>query len=56
MKTITKKINVYKFNELKKEIQEKLIEKEKENQQNLYCEAFLYNDYEFLENGEIYYN
>ena len=44
MKTITKKINIYNFEELKEEIQEKLIEKEKENQEEIYCEYFLYDD------------
>ena len=44
MKTITKKINIYNFEELKEEIQEKLIEKEKENQEEIYCESFLYDD------------
>lgn len=44
MKTITKKINIYNFEELKEEIQEKLIEKEKESQEEIYCESFLYDD------------
>lgn len=44
MKTIAKKINIYNFEELKEEIQEKLIEKEKENQEEIYCESFLHDD------------
>lgn len=46
MKTIIKKINIYKFEELEKGIQEKLIEKEKENQEEIYCESFLHDDME----------
>ena len=38
------KINVYEFNELDKEIQERLIQEEKEAQQDFYCEAYLYDD------------
>ena len=39
MREITQKI--YNFNELDEEIQKKLIEKEKENQKELFCECFL---------------
>ena len=39
MREITQKI--YKFNELSKEIQEKLIEKEKQYQKESFCEDFL---------------
>lgn len=44
MRTETKQINIYKFDELSKEIQEKLIEKEIECQNEIYCEDFLHND------------
>lgn len=40
------KIKLYKFNELKKEIQDKLIDKEIEIQSQDYCEFFLKNDME----------
>lgn len=38
------KINVYEFKELDKKIQERLIQDEKESQQELYCESYLYED------------
>ena len=44
MKKVTKEYNVYKFEELDKDIQDKLIKKEKEDQQDFYCEAFLEKD------------
>lgn len=44
MREITQKI--YKFNELSKEIQEKLIEKEKQFQIDSYCNHFLLEDME----------
>lgn len=44
MEKIKKIYNVYSFKELKKEIQEKLIEEEKEQQYEIYLEHFLYND------------
>ena len=44
MREITQKI--YNFNELSKEIQEKLIEKEKQYQKEAYCEDFLFEDME----------
>ena len=37
---------IYKFEELEKDIQEKLIEKEREYQRDSYCECFLYDDME----------
>lgn len=46
MKTITKKINIYNFNELKENIKEKLIEKEKRNMQEDYCDYVLQCDME----------
>lgn len=44
MKTITKQVNIYEFEELKKEIQDKLIEEERENQKDIYCEDCLSDD------------
>lgn len=44
MEKVTKTYDVYKFEELEKEIQEKLIEEEKESQYNDYLESFLYED------------
>lgn len=44
MKTITKQINIYEFKELKKEIQDKLIEEEREDQKDIYCEDCLLDD------------
>lgn len=46
MKEIVKKIKIYDFNELKEDIQEKLIEKEIECCENEYSEYFLYEDLE----------
>lgn len=46
METITKSYNVYKFNELTKEIQEELLEKETNNCQNFFCEFFLKDEME----------
>lgn len=46
MRTETKVIKIYKFDELSKDIQENLIEKEKEYQLNAYCENFLLEDME----------
>lgn len=44
MKEVTKTFKVYSFEELKKDIQEKLIEKEAEEQQDIYCNDCLYDD------------
>lgn len=44
MRTETKIIKIYKFDELSKEIQERLIEEEKEYQLEAYCENFLLED------------
>lgn len=44
MRTETKIIKIYKFDELSKEIQQELIEKEIEEQANIYCETFLLED------------
>lgn len=44
MRTETKVIKIYKFDELSKEIQQELIEKEIEEQANIYCETFLLED------------
>ena len=44
MRTETKIIKIYKFDELSKDIQENLIEKEKEYQLDAYCECFLLED------------
>jgi hypothetical protein len=46
MKEIIKTIKVYDFEELSKEIQEKLIEKEKKYQEETYCEDCLLEDME----------
>lgn len=45
MREITQKI--YNFNELSEEIQKKLIEKEKENQKELFCMDFLYSEMKY---------
>lgn len=44
MRKIERKI--YKFEELDKDIQEKLIEEERESQQEVYCDCYLYDDME----------
>lgn len=44
MKKVTKKYEVYNFDELDEKIKEKLIKKEIEYQCEAYCESFLYND------------
>lgn len=44
MRTETKTIKIYDFDELSKDIQENLIEKEKEYQLDAYCECFLLED------------
>ena len=44
MRTVTKQYNVYKFNELAKEVQSKVIQDEIENQVQIYCECMLHND------------
>ena len=44
MEVITKKYNVYNFNELSKEIQEKLIKKEIQEQNEFYIDNFLIED------------
>lgn len=46
MKKIQKTYDIYNFDELDKEIQEKLIEEEKEAQTEFYYETFLQNDME----------
>ena len=46
MRTETKIIKIYNFDELSKDIQKNLIEKEKEYQLNAYCENFLLEDME----------
>lgn len=50
MRIETKQIKIYKFNELAKEIQEKLIEKEIEYQKEFYCESFLYDEMKYIAN------
>lgn len=47
MRTETKQINIYNFNELSKELQEKMIEKEIEYQHEAYCESFLHEEMEY---------
>lgn len=47
MKTITKTFNIYNFNELSKEIQEKVIKKEVEGIKELEIEDFLKDEMEF---------
>ena len=44
MRTITQKIDLYKFNELSEEIQEKLIEYEIKYTEEIYCETLLLAD------------
>lgn len=44
MKEIVKTIQIYNFNELDKNLQEQLIEDEKERQEELFCENFLLDD------------
>ncbi len=44
MRKVTKEYNVYNFDELDKDIQEKLIEDESKYQCDFYCETFLQND------------
>lgn len=44
MEVITKKYDVYNFNELSKEIQKKLIEKEIQEQNEFYIDNFLFED------------
>lgn len=51
MRTITKKIDLYKFEELDKDIQEQLLDKEIEEQVEMYCEDCLHDD--MLEQGRI---
>lgn len=46
MRTETKTIKIYNFDELPKDIQQELIEKEIEAQANIYCECFLLEDME----------
>lgn len=47
MKTITKTFNIYEFDELSKEIQEKVIEREEKNIRELEIEDFLEEELEF---------
>lgn len=47
MKTITKTYNIYKFDELPQEVQQKVIEKESENLKELEIESFLKDEMEF---------
>ena len=47
METITKTYNIYKFDELSKEVQKKVIEKESENLKELEIEDFLKDEMEF---------
>lgn len=47
MKTITKIYNIYNFDELKEDIQKEVIEKEKEIQQEDYCNVQLNDDMNF---------
>lgn len=44
MKKVVKEYNVYKFEELEKDIQEKLLEKYMQNEQEIYCECLLEYD------------
>lgn len=46
MRTETKTIKIYNFNELSEDVKRKLIEKEIEEQHELYCEDWLLNDME----------
>lgn len=50
MRTETKTIKIYNFDELSEEIKQKLIEKEIEYQHELYCEDFLESDMEYKAN------
>ena len=47
METITKTYNIYKFDELPQEVQQKVIEKESENLKELEIESFLKDEMEF---------
>lgn len=47
METITKTFNIYNFNELSKEVQEKMIKKEAEGIKELELEGFLKDEMEF---------
>lgn len=44
MKTITQKINLYNFKELKKDVQEKLIDENMQENYDYYCNNLLYDD------------
>lgn len=44
MRKITKEINVYQFDELDKDIQEKVLEKRKQYEEDFYCETTLEDD------------
>lgn len=46
MEIITKKYEVYKFEELDKEVQEKLLEEQIQKECDLYCESCLFDDME----------
>ena len=46
MRKIVKEFNVYNFDELSDDVKEKLIEKERDIQKELYCEDWLYDDME----------
>lgn len=46
MEVITKKFNVYEFDELDKKVQDELIEKEIQEQHDFYCEVLLEEDME----------
>lgn len=48
METITKTYNIYKFDELSKEVQKKVIEKETESLRDLEIDSFLYEEMEAL--------
>lgn len=47
MKKVIKEYNVYKFEELNKKIQEQLIEKEMQQQQEMFCEHYLKGEMEY---------
>ncbi len=46
MRKETKVINIYKFEELKEDVKQRLIERKIEDQYEIYCENFLYTDME----------
>lgn len=47
MRTITKQINIYKFDELQEDVRKKLIKEEIEANFEIYCESSLYDDMKY---------